>query len=149
MKQLGMEIPYVGSHGIANRTFHRAGGDAAEGVVFPRAPAGAGLHHQPEQKAGDDLFIERYSYNFGEPPNTFAGYAWEAIALLVDAIGRREHRSRCHPNGSERDTGLRWSRRSLQLLGHQPYGLTAEDISSSRSRRHLGAGRIDREQTRA
>ena len=35
MKQLGMTIPYVGSHGIANQTFIKLAGDAAEGVVFP------------------------------------------------------------------------------------------------------------------
>ncbi|HZJ02632.1 MAG TPA: ABC transporter substrate-binding protein, partial [Thermoleophilia bacterium] len=35
MDQLGMDIPYVGSHGIANMTFIDLAGEAAEGVVFP------------------------------------------------------------------------------------------------------------------
>jgi branched-chain amino acid transport system substrate-binding protein len=35
MKQLSMDIPYIGSHGIANQTFITLAGEAAEGVVFP------------------------------------------------------------------------------------------------------------------
>jgi branched-chain amino acid transport system substrate-binding protein len=89
MKQLGMTIPYIGSHGIANAKFIELAGDAAEGVVFP-----AGRLLVPssitdaKQKEVTDLFVERYSYAWGEAPNTFAGYAFEAVSILVDAIGR-------------------------------------------------------------
>ena len=88
LKQLGMEIPYVGSHGIANMTFIELAGDAAEGVVFP---AGRLLVPSsitdPAQKAVTDEFIANYqaAYN-GESPNAFAGYAFEAITLLASAI---------------------------------------------------------------
>jgi branched-chain amino acid transport system substrate-binding protein len=88
MKQLGMDVPYVGSHGIANKTFIELGADAVEGVVFP---AGRLLVPSsitdPAQKAVTDGFIAAYqaAYN-GESPNTFAGYAFEAISLLVAAI---------------------------------------------------------------
>jgi len=87
MVQLGMDIPYVGSHGIANKTFIELAGEAAEGVVFP-----AGKLLVPssitdaEQKAVTDAFIQEYQAKYGGPPNTFAGYAWEAIELLVNAI---------------------------------------------------------------
>ena len=61
MKQLGMDIPYVGSHGIANKTFIDLAGDAAEGVVFP---AGKLLVPSsitnPDQKAVTDTFISAY-----------------------------------------------------------------------------------------
>ena len=54
MKQLGMDIPYIGSHGIANAKFIELAGDAAEGVVFP---AGALLVPSsitdPAQQEGD------------------------------------------------------------------------------------------------
>jgi len=87
MVQLGMDIPYVGSHGIANKTFIELAGEAAEGVVFP---AGKLLVPSsitdPEQKAVTDAFIQAYQAKYGGPPNTFAGYAWEAIELLVNAI---------------------------------------------------------------
>ncbi len=90
MKQLEMDIPYVGSHGIANSKFIELAGDAAEGVVFP---AGSLLVPDaitdPEQKAVTEAFIAAYQAAYeGESPNPFAGYAYEAITILVDAITR-------------------------------------------------------------
>ncbi len=88
MKQLAMDIPYVGSHGIANGKFIELAGDAAEGVVFP---AGALLMptaiSDAARKQVTDDFIAAYkaAYN-GESPNPFAGYAFEAVSLLVNAI---------------------------------------------------------------
>ncbi len=87
MKQVGMDIPYVGSHGIANQTFIELAGEAAEGVVFP-----AGRLLVPEsitdaaQKEVTDGFVAAYKAAYNESPNTFAGYAFEAITLLVAAI---------------------------------------------------------------
>ncbi len=90
LKQLGMDIPYVGSHGIANKTFIELAGDAAEGVVFPagRLLVPSSIT-EPSQKAVTDGFIANYqaAYN-GESPNAFAGYAFEAITLLASAIER-------------------------------------------------------------
>ncbi len=89
MKQLSMDIPYVGSHGIANKTFIELAGDAAEGVVFP-----AGRLLVPssitdaDQKAVTDKFISDYNAAYGANPNPFAGYAFEAISILADAIKR-------------------------------------------------------------
>jgi branched-chain amino acid transport system substrate-binding protein len=89
MQQLGMDIPYVGSHGIANTTFIDLAGDAAEGVVFVagRLVIPSSIT-DPDQKGVTDSFIETYEYEWGESPNPFAGYAFEAITILVDAIER-------------------------------------------------------------
>lgn len=87
MQQLGMDIPYVGSHGIANKTFIELAADAAEGVVFP-----AGRLLVPssitdaKQKEVTQAFIDSYQAKYGAAPNTFAGYAFEAVELLVAAI---------------------------------------------------------------
>ena len=87
MKQLGMTIPYVGSHGIANQAFIDLAGDAAEGVVFP---AGKLLAIEsitdPAQKAVVDQFVAAYEAATGKKPNTFAGHALDAVALLMNAI---------------------------------------------------------------
>lgn len=89
MKQLGITIPYVGSHGIANKTFIELAADAAEGVVFP-----AGRLLVPssitdaKQKEVTEAFIAAYTAKYNAAPNPFAGYAFEAIALLADAITR-------------------------------------------------------------
>lgn len=87
MKQLGMTIPFIGSHGIANKTFIELAGDAAEGVVFP-----AGKLIVPssitdaKQKEVTYAFIEQYKAAYGDSPNTFAGHAFDAVLLLVAAI---------------------------------------------------------------
>jgi branched-chain amino acid transport system substrate-binding protein len=89
MKQLSMTIPYIGSHGIANKTFIDLAGDAAEGVIFP---AGKLLVPSsitdPDQKAVCEAFIQQYKAQYSSSPNTFAGYAFEAVTLLMDAIKR-------------------------------------------------------------
>jgi branched-chain amino acid transport system substrate-binding protein len=87
MNQLGIEVPYIGSHGIANKTFIDLAGDAAEGVVFP-----AGKLTVPssitdaKQKEITEAFISAYQAAFGQAPNTFAGHAFDAVSLLVAAI---------------------------------------------------------------
>jgi branched-chain amino acid transport system substrate-binding protein len=87
MKQLNMDVPFVGSHGIANKTFIDLAGDAAEGVVFP---AGKLLIPDsitdPQQKQVVDAFIADYTAQYGSAPNTFAGHAFDALSLLVAAI---------------------------------------------------------------
>jgi branched-chain amino acid transport system substrate-binding protein len=91
MKQLGMAMPFIGSHGIANKSFIENASDAAEGVVFP-----AGRLLVPSsitdaaQKAVTDEFIAAYKDKYDENPNTFAGYAFEAISLLVNAIEKAQ-----------------------------------------------------------
>lgn len=87
MKQLGWDIPYVGSHGIANKKFIELAGDAAEGVVFP---AGKLLIPSsitdPQQKAIVDQFVAAYQAAVGQLPPTFAGHAFDALGLLLKAI---------------------------------------------------------------
>lgn len=86
MKQLGLKIPYVGSHGIANGTFIKLAGDAAEGVVFP-----AGKVLVPSSATGDqakviEAFMSDYKAKYKENANSFAGHAYDAINILAAAL---------------------------------------------------------------
>lgn len=87
MKQLSMTIPYIGSHGIANKSFIELAGDAAEGVAFPagRLLVPSSIT-EPDQKTVTEEFIQAYQAKYSASPNTFAGYAFEAVKLLVNAI---------------------------------------------------------------
>lgn len=89
MKQLGMTQPFVGSHGIANKSFIDLAGDAAEGVIFP---AGRLLvpdsYTDPAQKAIVDQFVAAFTAATGNPPPTFAGHAFGALRLLLEAINK-------------------------------------------------------------
>jgi branched-chain amino acid transport system substrate-binding protein len=92
MKQLGMTVPLVGSHGNARREFITGAGAAAEGFTFA-----AGKILSPEQygtgtaeyKVAKD-FTDRYTKRYGNAPDTFAGHAYDAIHIIADAAGRVE-----------------------------------------------------------
>jgi branched-chain amino acid transport system substrate-binding protein len=91
MQQLGMEIPLVGSHGIARQEFVTSAGDASEGVVMYAgkvlAPEAYG-EGTPSYEAATG-FIERYTEAYGEAPsNTFAGHAYDGLYLVVEAMKR-------------------------------------------------------------
>ena len=88
MQQLAMKIPYVGSHGIANKTFITLAGPAAEGVVFPGGkmliptsiPAGT-----PWRDAVDK-FKADYQAQYQKEADTFAGHGWDAGLVITDAM---------------------------------------------------------------
>jgi len=89
MRQLAMEIPLICSHGVANETFLRTAGDAANGVVLP-----AGRLIVVDQISADDPqagvleeYAQEYEAEFGQAADTFGGHAWDAIKLVVLAIG--------------------------------------------------------------
>ena len=91
MKQLGMGVPLVGSHGIARQEFVSSAGDAAEGTVMfagkVLAPEAYG-EGTPSFEAATG-FIDRYTEAYGEPPtNTFAGHAYDGLYLVVEALKR-------------------------------------------------------------
>lgn len=90
MKQLGLNIQYFGSHGIANKKFIELAGDAAEGVIFP-----AGKILVAEQLDDSDPvkeymleFARKYEGRFKEKPVTFAAHTYDALNILVESIKR-------------------------------------------------------------
>jgi branched-chain amino acid transport system substrate-binding protein len=87
LKQLGMSIPYVGSHGIANAKFIELAADAAEGVVFPSnkvlLPESI---TDPAQKAVVTKFMADYKAKYGSAPNSFAAHAYDGLTVLLEAI---------------------------------------------------------------
>jgi branched-chain amino acid transport system substrate-binding protein len=91
MQDKGMDIPYMGSHGIANQSFIELAGDAANGVLFP---AGKMLIWQKALEPGSeqyefmDDFSTAYSEKYGENVNTFAGHGWDAILIITEALKR-------------------------------------------------------------
>ncbi len=92
-KQLGIELPFYQSHGVASAGFiELAGAEAAEGV---RLPGNALLI--PELLADGDAqkpVVTAYKAAFetktGTPVGTFGGYAHDGFLLVTDAIGRAD-----------------------------------------------------------
>lgn len=90
MRQLNMEQPLYGGHGNARAEFIEGAGAAAEGFRFAAGkvlvPESFGEGTESYTVARD--FIDRYSSRYGKSPDTFAGHAYDALHLLVEALDR-------------------------------------------------------------
>lgn len=88
MKQMGMTIPFVGSHGIANMTFVEQAGDAANGAVFPagRMAIPESIPEGTEWRDVVDKFRADFKAEYGSEPNTFAGHGWDAGVIVANAL---------------------------------------------------------------
>lgn len=89
-KDLGIELPIWGSHGNARKEFIEGAGEAAEGFKFAAgkilAPETYGTDSEEYKLATD--FVSRYEEQFGAAPSTFAGHAYDALYLIVEAAKR-------------------------------------------------------------
>ena len=88
LKQLGLTIPLIQSHGAASKKFIELAGDAAEGIIMP---AGKLVVYQqlPDtdpQKAVCKEYAEKYTAKFKGPESGFGGYAYDAIRMLNQAL---------------------------------------------------------------
>ena len=90
MKQLGLTIPLIQSHGAASKKFIELAGDAAEGIIMP---AGKLVIYQqlPDtdpQKAVCKEYVEKYKAKFKAPESSFGGYAYDAQRMLNQALAK-------------------------------------------------------------
>jgi branched-chain amino acid transport system substrate-binding protein len=88
--QLGATLPLYQSHGVASDEFIKLAGKAAEGVRLP-TPAMLVAHVLPANDPQKPVVVgynKTYRDKFKVEPSTFGGYAYDALALAVDAIKR-------------------------------------------------------------
>ena len=89
--QLGLEIPFYQSHGVASNGFiDLAGADAAEGVRLPGTALLVAdiLPEGDAQRAVAVAYKTAFEEATGTPVSTFGGYAHDAFLILTDAIAR-------------------------------------------------------------
>lgn len=87
-RRVGPDAPVYQSHGIGNQAFLDAAGPAANGLLAPlgRLLVADQLSADDPQKEVIATFISDYQAEFGEKPSAFAGYAYDAFNMAVDAI---------------------------------------------------------------
>lgn len=89
MQTLQMDIPLFCSHGIANRAFIDAAGDAANGVIFPAGKLiiADDIPADDPQKEVLTQYRDDYEAIYGNGTiNTFGGHAWDALQMVVMAL---------------------------------------------------------------
>ncbi|MBN2083962.1 MAG: ABC transporter substrate-binding protein [Anaerolineales bacterium] len=84
------ETPITLGHGVCNQSFITTAGEAAEGAVFPcgKVTVLDQLADTDPQKAVLAKYIADYTaHTSGEAISTFGGHAWDALEMVVDALG--------------------------------------------------------------
>jgi len=90
LRQLGMTVPLLQSHGFGNIRYVEAAGQAAEGIVFPcgRLLIADALPAGHPQKALLLDYKKKYEARFAEEVSTFGGHAYDAYTILAEAVRR-------------------------------------------------------------
>lgn len=88
MKKLGIKLPLVMSHGIANKAFIDLAGDAANGVIFPAGKllVAKDLPATDPQRKVLLAYAAAYKKEFGKEADTFGGHAYDAFQLVCNAL---------------------------------------------------------------
>ena len=132
-KDLGIDLPIYGSHGIARREFIEGAGAAAEGVTLPAGkilmPEAYGEGTEAYTVATD--FIDRYTAAYGEAPSTFAGYAYDALNIVVEAAKnvQGDITPESLRNAIEQTTGWVGTGGTFNFTAEDHNGLTVDDLT--------------------
>jgi len=88
MKQIGLDVPLFQSHGFGNIKYVEAGGEAANGTIFPcgRLLVAEVLPGTHPQKQVLLKYKQDYESRYKEDASTFGGHAYDAILILREAI---------------------------------------------------------------
>jgi branched-chain amino acid transport system substrate-binding protein len=85
---LGPKFPIFQSHGFGNINYVKAAGPAADGVIFPagRLLIASLLPNTNKQKPVLLKYKKDYEAMYKEDASTFGGHAYDAFAILAEAI---------------------------------------------------------------
>jgi branched-chain amino acid transport system substrate-binding protein len=88
MKQIGLNVPLFQSHGYGNIKYVQAGGEAANGTIFPcgRLLIADQLPNDNPQKKLLIEYKKDYESQYKEDVSTFGGHAYDAVLILVEGI---------------------------------------------------------------
>ncbi len=88
MKQIGLNVPLFQSHGFGNIKYVQAGGEAANGTLFPcgRLLVADQLPDDHPQKKVLVQYKNDHESRYKEDASTFGGHAYDALLVLTEAI---------------------------------------------------------------
>ncbi|WP_114416915.1 ABC transporter substrate-binding protein [Marinospirillum perlucidum] len=86
--QLGIELPFYQSHGVASNSFLDLAGEAANGLRLPASPllVPDSLPADDPQRPVVQAYKEAYEARWNESVSTFGAYAYDGLQLAVMAI---------------------------------------------------------------
>ncbi|MBU2872590.1 ABC transporter substrate-binding protein [Marinobacter salexigens] len=86
--QLGIELPFYQSHGVASDGFLELAGNSAEGLRLPASPllVPESLPADDPQKPVVEAYKTEYEARWNSKVSTFGAYAYDGLMLAVEAI---------------------------------------------------------------
>lgn len=86
--QLGIELPFYQSHGVASDGFLELAGSSAEGLRLPASPllVPESLPESDPQKPVVEAYKSEYEARWNSKVSTFGAYAYDGLNLAVKAI---------------------------------------------------------------
>ena len=108
IRQLGIKLPLIMSHGVSSKKFIELAGEAAEGVMLPsgRVIVADALPKTDKQKKRLLSFVQDYQKHFKTEGDHFGGHAWDAVMLLKGAIERGAQTPAAIRDQLEKTTGF-------------------------------------------
>jgi branched-chain amino acid transport system substrate-binding protein len=88
MHTLGLTIPLLQSHGVANAKFFELAGEGGNGVMLPagRLIVRNEIPDDDPQKSVLDQYASAYEAKYSRPVDTFGGHAYDSLMIVVGAI---------------------------------------------------------------
>jgi branched-chain amino acid transport system substrate-binding protein len=88
MRQIEFNVPLFQSHGFGNIKYAQAGGEAANGTIFPagRLLVAEALPDDHPQKKLLGEYKKEYESTYKEDVSTFGGHAYDALIILFEGI---------------------------------------------------------------
>ncbi|TCZ77758.1 ABC transporter substrate-binding protein [Paenibacillus albiflavus] len=88
VRELGITLPIIESHGIANSQFIDLAGDAANGVIFPAGSllVSGQLGDDNAQKKVLEQYKKQFEDKYGYAASTFGGHVWDAFEIIKKAV---------------------------------------------------------------
>jgi len=132
-RDLGIEVPFFGGSGQAKLEFAEGAGEASNGFTFGTGrsliPANWGEDTENYSVVSD--FAERYRSAYGEDPDIFAGHAFDALAIVTDALKRAgtDADAAALRDAIEQTRGLVGFGGNFTFSATDHNGLTAEDLA--------------------
>ncbi|RBW51857.1 ABC transporter substrate-binding protein [Marinobacter sp. F3R11] len=86
--QLGIELPFYQSHGVASDGFLELAGSSADGLRLPASPllVPESLPESDPQKPVVEAYKSEYEARWNSKVSTFGAYAYDGLMLAVEAI---------------------------------------------------------------
>lgn len=87
-QQMGLTIPLIQSHGVANASYLQLSGSAAEGVVLPAGKlfVADSLPAADPQRKVLQQYAADFKARFNRDADTFGGHAWDGLQMIAEGL---------------------------------------------------------------